>query len=117
MSSLTSKAKQPATSTELTGGAGFTYEDTVVAYYLAALLREERAAGLNGIVKRCRSSRRARPSDGRHHRRVQRGWRHSARLSLQAKRKIQISAANTDFREILSRAMAARRHSRHFRPI
>jgi hypothetical protein len=42
---------QQATSTELTGGTGFTYEDTVVAYYLAALLREERAAGLNGVVK------------------------------------------------------------------
>ena len=39
-----------ATSTELTGGAGFTYEDTVVAYYLAALLREDRAAGQSGGV-------------------------------------------------------------------
>ncbi|WP_028207669.1 hypothetical protein [Paraburkholderia nodosa] len=28
-----------ATSTEITGGAVFTYEDTVVAYYLVALLR------------------------------------------------------------------------------
>src|SRR5450631_3189088 len=39
-----------ATSTELTGGAGFTYEDTVVAYYLTALLREDRAAGQSGVV-------------------------------------------------------------------
>ncbi|TWB02412.1 hypothetical protein [Bradyrhizobium stylosanthis] len=39
-----------ATSTELTGGAGFTYEDTVVAYYLTALLREEHAAGQSGVV-------------------------------------------------------------------
>ena len=38
------------TSTELTGGAGFTFEDTVVAYYLAALLRGERAAGQEGTV-------------------------------------------------------------------
>ena len=37
-------------STELTGGAGFTYEDTVVAYYIAQLLRRERAAGLAGVV-------------------------------------------------------------------
>ena len=36
---------EQATSTELTGGPGFTYEDTVVAYYLAALLRP-RMAGL-----------------------------------------------------------------------
>lgn len=43
--------RQQATSTELTGGTGFTYEDRVVAYYLAALLREERAAGLDGVVK------------------------------------------------------------------
>ena len=49
--SSNSEERQQATSTELTGGAGFTYEDTVVAYYLAALLREERAAGLNGVVK------------------------------------------------------------------
>jgi len=46
---MLSGKKVQATSTELTGGAGFTYEDTVVAYYLAALLREERAAPLNGI--------------------------------------------------------------------
>ena len=40
------------TSPELTGGAGYTYEDTVVAYYLAALLREEGAAGQTGVVNR-----------------------------------------------------------------
>ena len=45
-SSLHSK---PA-STELTGGAGFTYEDTVAAYFLASLLRRERAAGRSGFV-------------------------------------------------------------------
>src|SRR5450755_3650705 len=37
-------------STELTGGAGFTYEDTVDAYYLAQLLGRERAAGQAGFV-------------------------------------------------------------------
>jgi hypothetical protein len=44
------KKAEQATSTELTGGAGFTFEDLVVAYYLAALLREERALGQSGIV-------------------------------------------------------------------
>jgi hypothetical protein len=38
------------TSTEIAGGAGFTYEDTVVAYYLAALLREDWAAPIEGIA-------------------------------------------------------------------
>jgi len=39
-------------STELTGGEGFTYEDTVVAYYLTALVYEDAAAGLTGHVVR-----------------------------------------------------------------
>jgi hypothetical protein len=104
------KKRQQATSTELTGGTGFTYEDTVVAYYLSALLREERAAGLSGIVKAV-----AVQQDGH-------GYPMDdiiveladdsllRRLSLQAKRKIQISAAktNSDFRDILSRAIATR---------
>ena len=47
---LTDALDQTPVSTELTGGAGFTYEDTVVAYYLAHLLRRERAAGQPGIV-------------------------------------------------------------------
>lgn len=33
-------------STELTGGAGFTFEDAAVAVYLGALLGEENAPGL-----------------------------------------------------------------------
>jgi hypothetical protein len=44
-----SSSARPA-STELTGGAGFSYEDTVVAYYLSSLLRRERAAGQTGFV-------------------------------------------------------------------
>ena len=102
--------RQQATSTELTGGTGFTYEDTIVAYYLAALLREERAAGLNGVVKTV-----AVQQDGHGHpmddiivELYDDGSQR--RLSLQAKRKIQISAAttNNDFRDILSRAIATR---------
>jgi hypothetical protein len=47
---MTSSSESKPASTELTGGAGFTYEDTVVAYYLSSLLRHERAAGQSGSV-------------------------------------------------------------------
>ena len=47
---MSSSSESKPASTELTGGAGFTYEDTVVAYYLAQLLRHERAAGQSGVV-------------------------------------------------------------------
>ena len=47
---MTSSAEKKPASTELTGGAGFSYEDTVVAYYLSSLLRRERAAGQTGFV-------------------------------------------------------------------
>lgn len=102
--------KQQATSTELTGGTGFTYEDTVVAYYFAALLREERVAGLNGIVKTVAVQQAGHgypmddiiielDNDGS-----------QRRLNLQVKRKIQISASatNNDFRDILSRDLTNR---------
>jgi hypothetical protein len=42
---MTSSSDSKPASTELTGGAGFSYEDTVVAYYLSSLVRRERAAG------------------------------------------------------------------------
>lgn len=47
---MTSSSDSKPASTELTGGAGFSYEDTVVAYYLSSLLRRERAAGQMGFV-------------------------------------------------------------------
>ena len=47
---MTSVSQTKPASTELTGGAGFSYEDTVVAYYLSSLLRRERAAGQRGVV-------------------------------------------------------------------
>jgi hypothetical protein len=47
---VTSSPEAKPASTELTGGAGFTYEDTVVAYYLVHLLRREGAAGQAGTV-------------------------------------------------------------------
>lgn len=48
---MTASSKSQSTSTELTGGAGFNYEDLVVAYYLAALLLEGHAAGCTGVVE------------------------------------------------------------------
>ena len=47
---MTFSLESKPASTELTGGAGFSYEDTVVAYYLSSLLRRERAAGQSGFV-------------------------------------------------------------------
>ncbi len=102
--------RQQATSTELTGGTGFTYEDTVVAYYLAALLREERAAGLSGVVKTVavQQAGHGRPMDDIIIELDDDGSQR--RLNLQVKRTIQISAAttNNDFRDVLSRSVATR---------
>ena len=99
-----------ATSPELTGGAGFTFEDTVVAYYLAALLRQEQAAGQEGIVTRVavQQAGHGHPMDD-----VIVEFNHDdtrRRLSLQVKREIRISAAasNTDFRQIMAGAVATR---------
>jgi hypothetical protein len=101
---------QQAASTELTGGVGFTYEDIVVAYYLAALLREELAAPLSGIVKTVavQQAGHGYPMDDIIVEFDNAGSRLT--LSLQAKRKITISAAlsNADFRGILSRVVATR---------
>jgi hypothetical protein len=84
----------------------------VVAYYLAALLREERGAGPNGVVKTVAVQQEGfgdpmddvivelDDADSRR------------RLSLQAKRTIQISAANDAFRDILARALATRASDR-----
>src|SRR6516162_6922523 len=47
---MKSSSNSKPASTELTGGAGFSYEDTVVAYYLSSLLRRERATGQSGFV-------------------------------------------------------------------
>jgi hypothetical protein len=92
-------------SAELTAGTGFTFEDTVVAVYLSALLEENTAPALPGrIVVRVMTQQAsygeslddlivdACGADGE-----------EVRLSLQVKRKLVISAAqtNTDFREII----------------
>lgn len=102
-----SSGPSPA-SPELTGGAGFTFEDSVAAVYAAALLSETTAPGL--------------PNRKVTHLSVQQGALghplddvvvegagddgNSMRLSLQVKRKFVISGAatNTDFRETVLRA-------------
>lgn len=105
-------------SPEVAGGAGFTFEDTPVAIYLGALLGEESAAGLEDrTVVRVAVQQAAYGEplddlivDGR-------GSDDStARVSLQTKRELTISAAttNTDFREIVTRAWATLQNG-HFR--
>ncbi|TAY85452.1 ATP-binding protein [Rhizobium leguminosarum] len=110
MIDTTDSTPEAGTSTELTGGAGFTYEDGVVGYYLAALLQEATAAGGSGSVVRVAVQQRsageplddvvvdARDAFG------------EKRLSLQVKRTLRISAAvsNEDFREVLSDCRATR---------
>jgi hypothetical protein len=99
-----------ATSTELTGGAGFTYADTVVAYYLSALLREEHAAGQQGVVTSV-----AVEQGGHGHPmddlvvEFKDGEQHRV-LGLQVKRQLRISAAakNDDFRQIMLASQATR---------
>ena len=98
------------TSNELTGGAGFTYEDTVVAYYLAALLHEERAAGQRGIVTSVAVQQaQVDPMDDVIVEFREDGTRRV--LSLQVKRQLRITdaASNTDFREIMAAAVETRK--------
>jgi hypothetical protein len=103
---LTDTLEQKPASTELTGGAGFTYEDTVVAYYLTHLLRHERAAGQSGIVtsvaiQQCGQGN---PMDD-----LVVGFDDAGQartLGLQIKRSLTISGAssNKDFRAIIEAA-------------
>jgi hypothetical protein len=104
------KDTERSRSTELTGGEGFTYEDTVVAYYLTSSLHEDAAAGLTGHVVRIAVQQAAvgEPLDdlivdadpGASRR----------RRSLQVKRQLTISAAasNSDFRGVIANALKTR---------
>lgn len=95
-------------SPELTGGAGFTFEDTADAFYLACLLADDTGPGVPGRTVVGVAAQQAafgeplddlivdaRAPDGSF-----------ARLSLQSKRELTISGApsNSDFREIVLRA-------------
>ena len=97
-------------STELSGGEGFTYEDTVVAYYLTALLHEEGAAGISGRISRVavQQASQGEPLDDLV---VDADlFGEPRRLSLQVKRQLTISAAesNTDFRELIANSLSTR---------
>ena len=101
------KSTRPrAQSSELGAGTGFTFEDAVGAFFLTALLSEGYAPGIEDrIVRRVSFQRKTfgeplddliidfTASDG-----------NEARLSLQAKRSLTISAAtsNEDFREVIA---------------
>lgn len=102
---MTDTHHQKPASTELTGGAGFTYEDTVVAYYLAHLLRYERAAGQLGIVTSVAVQRQGHghPMDDVFVEFDDAGTKKS--LELQVKRSITISGADNQFREIVAAAV------------
>ncbi|MGX9443834.1 NACHT domain-containing protein [Nitrobacteraceae bacterium UC4446_H13] len=104
---MTSSSKRKPASTELTGGAGFSYEDTVVAYYLSSLLRCERAAGQTGFVTSVAVQQQGHDNpmddlvvefDDVDTKRV---------LSLQIKKSVTISGAvsNEEFRGIISAAV------------
>jgi hypothetical protein len=97
-------------SAELSGGEGFTYEDTVVAYYLTALLHEDVAAGLTGHVVRVavQQAGAGEPLDDVILDAELDGTRR--RLSLQVKRQFTISTtvSNTDFRELIADSLKTR---------
>lgn len=97
------------TSPELTGGAGFTFEDAVGAFYLAALVNGTTAVGLSPrIVVRVALQQASfgEPLDDVIVDGTSAADQSVARLSLQVKRALTISAAssNTDFREVIHRS-------------
>ena len=109
------KKANNARSSQLTGGEGFTYEDVVVAYFLAALLREEAALGQPGYVTRVavQQDRQGEPMDDVIVDSDAAGDRN--RLSVQVKRSVTISQANDDFKQIIANAVATRAKT-EFRP-
>ncbi len=91
---------------ELTGGAGFTFEDAVAAYYLVSLLNTTTATGLESrIVSRVALQQASfgEPLDDVIVDANSPSNNSIARLSLQVKRALTISdaATNSDFREII----------------
>lgn len=94
-----------STSPELTAGAGFTFEDSVSSMYLASLLVEGTSYGLGGRIVQRVSLQQA-PDEPLDDLVVdaQSPSGETARLSLQVKRSLTISAAksNTDFREVVA---------------
>lgn len=94
------------TSPELTGGAGFTFEDAVAAFYLAALVNGTTAVGLTSrVVQRVALQQASfgEPLDDVIVDATGLADNSTMRLSLQVKRSLTISDAtsNTDFREVV----------------
>jgi hypothetical protein len=97
------------TSPELTGGAGFTYEDAVTAYYLVALVGSTTAAGLaSRVVERVAQQQAdfGEPLDDVIVDALGRADGTAMRMSLQVKRELTISGAlsNGEFREVIQRS-------------
>jgi hypothetical protein len=96
-------------SPELTGGAGFTYEDAVAAYYLVAMVGGTTAAGLAFREAQRVAQQQAdfgEPLDDVIVDAVSAADGSVMRLSLQVKRSLTISdaATNADFREVIQRS-------------
>lgn len=103
--------KKRSQSSELRGGQGFSYEDTVAASFLVALIREEASLGSNGSVVRVAVQQEAcgEPMDdlivdvsldGE-----------LARLGFQVKSTITISEKDPDFKAIINAALQTRAKS------
>jgi hypothetical protein len=98
------------TSSELTGGTGFTFEDTVAAYYLAAMIAGTTATALNArmLVQRVAQQQEdfGEPLDDVIIDAISAADGSKMRLSLQVKRSLTISGAetNSDFREVVQRS-------------
>jgi hypothetical protein len=92
-------------STELTGGAGFSYEDKVVAYYFTQLLGRQRAAGQAGFVTSVAVQQQGHgnPMDDLVVEFDEVGANRV--LGLQIKRSLTISGADEDFRAIVTAAV------------
>lgn len=94
------------TSPELTGGAGFTYEDAVTAQYLVAMVGDTTAVALGGRVVQRVAQQQAdfgEPLDDVIVDAASLADGTVMRLSLQVKRSLTISGAetNTDFRDVI----------------
>lgn len=104
------RAERSVASPELTGGAGFTFEDRVVAIYLAALLGEAPAPGTPGryvVGVELQRAAFGQPMDDLVVKAVGQDGT-SATLALQVKRALTISAAktNADFQDIVAMGWA-----------
>lgn len=96
-------------SPELTGGAGFTFEDAAAACYLAALVGGNTAPGLDARVVQRVAQQQAgagEPLDDVIVDAIAPADNSLMRLSLQIKRSLTVSdaASNTDFREVIKRS-------------